>query len=50
MDDRNFLLTMLKLSPPLIKVALVSLTADEVEGGTAGIPSTIISEVDSTLT
>ena len=50
MDDRNFLLTILKLSPPLIKVALASLTADEVEGRIASIPSTLITEVDSSLT
>ena len=50
MDDRNFLLTMLKLSPPLNKVSILSLTADEVEGRTAGIPTTLIAEVDSALT
>ena len=49
MDDRNLLLNILKLSPPLIKVVLLSLTADEVEGRTAGIPSSIIAEMDSTL-
>ena len=50
MEDRNFLLTMLKLSPPLIKIALVSLSADRVESRTAPISSDIITEVDSTLT
>ena len=50
MDDRNFLLTILKLSPPLIKAALVSLSADRVEGRIAPISSDIITEVDSTLT
>ena len=50
MDDRNFLLTILKLSPPLITVALLSLTADGVESKIALIPSTFITQVDSTLT
>ena len=49
MDDRNFLLTILKLSPPLIKAALVSLSADRVEGRIAPISSDILVEVDSTL-
>ena len=49
MNDRNFLLAILKLSPPLIKAALVSLSADRVEGRTAPISSDLITEVDSTL-
>ena len=49
MDDRNFLLNMLKFSPPLIKAVLVSLTAERLEDRTAPISSDIIAEVDSTL-
>ena len=50
MDDRNFLLTMLKLSPSLITVALSSLTADEVEGRTKLILPSLITQIDTSLT
>ena len=48
MNDRNFLLTILKLSPPLIKTALVSLSAERVEARIAPISSEIHAEVDTT--
>ena len=50
MDQRNFLLNVIKFSPLLIKLALMSITRDKIDERTMVIPPKIFTEIDSTLT